>query len=409
MSVTITTKGDSTQVSPIARGGIAAQLQSSGRLPPVSIVMTPLDGSPAVSVDRFLTYTFNNSILIPVDTFSFTFVAPDDPRPFNQIIKEGDLITLFANGVPLATGIVDTTDVEVDSEFGERVLVSGRDLMGQMEDQDVVSINSDPIWANRVTLLQGAKKLIENTRVRSVKLTPNAPTKGYLLAAEPGESKIAALQRFLEGINCISFMDAVGNLIVGKPNMAQQKVGTLVLSKARRTSNVLSMKCIRQAALIPNVVVPIWAGQESTQSRIGKEQAIRNLAPGPKRLYDHGHRLPKAVVVSTPNANSPSDLSAINKIQTGAGNLLGMYALREIAKQNQREVIIQVVAPGHYNENGDPYRADTVYQIDFDRGDINEEMYLFQVEYSLTGEGSGQVSNLYFCRKGTIVADVKAQ
>lgn len=408
MSVFITPNGDQTKTTQIIKGGIAQQLQTSGRLPPVSIIMTPLDGKPQVVIDRFLSYEFNSSILVPVDTFSFAFAAPDDPRPFNQIIQEGDLITLFANGVALATGIVDTTEIEVDREFGEKITVTGRDLMGQLEDQDVVSLDSSPIWANKTTLQQVVKQLIQNTRVRGLTLTSDAPKKAYLFAATPGESKLAALQRFLEGLNCISFMDATGNVVLGRPNMVQKPAGTLQLSKERRDSNVESMSVNRAAATIPNVIVPVWTGQETVQDRVGKSQALSNSAPGPARLLRYGHRLPKAVVVDNPSASSPSELSDVNKIQIGGSNLLQFYAQREIARQNQKEMIVQAVVPGHYNDMGEPFRADTVYQIEFDRGGVSEAMYLFSVQYTLSEE-AGQKTHLSFCRKGTIVADVRAQ
>lgn len=409
MSIIITPNGDQTSNSQIAKGSIATQLQSSGRLPPVSIIMTPLErGRPQVTIDRFLSYEFNSSILVPVDTFSFSFAAPDDPRPFNQVIKEGDIITLFANGVALATGIIDSTEVEVDKEFGEKVTVNGRDLIGQLEDQDVVSLDSSPIWANKSTLQSVVSELIKNTRVRGLKLTAGAPVKTYLFAADPGESKLAALQRFLEGLNCIAWSDPTGNLVIGRPSMSNAPIATLQVSKQRRSSSVESMKVSRNAATIPNVIVPVWSGQETVINRVGKTQAMKNKAAAPARLLEHGHRLPKAVVVSNPSAAGPNELSDVNKIKIGASNLLQFYALRELARQNQKEVIVQAVVPGHYNDVGNPYAVDSVYQIEFDRGDVSEAMYLFQVQYTLTLDG-GQKTSLFFCRKGTIVADIKAQ
>ena len=78
-----------------------------------------------------------------------------------------------------------------------------------------------------------------------------------------------------------------------------------------------------------------------------------------------------------------------------------------MARQNQKEIIVQAVVPGHLNEKGEPYVIDTIYHIEYDRGGISKPMYLFQTEYVMD-ESSGQRTNLFFCNLGTIVSDVEA-
>lgn len=406
MTIRLTPKiqGSFSQIIP---GGLQAQLEKTGRLPPVTIQITPIDGSSPFLLDRFLSYQFSQSVLVPVDSFSFAFVAPDDETPFNQIAQSGDIVTLYANGVALSRGIIDSTDVSVDHDFGEKVGITGRNLMSQLADQDAVSITSDPIWGNSVTIDQFVGQLIANTRIQGIR-KQNATTKPYLAATSPGEKKLSALQRFLEPLNLLSWLDENGMIVIGKPNMSQGDSGHLILSKKQRRSNVLSMKCIRAEAMIPNVILPVWQGQESVQSRIGKEQIFNNAASGPARCRRNGHVLQRTIVVSTPSGASPQDLSDVNRLKVASGNLLQSYAKRELARENQHETIVQVVVPGHYNERGEKYHIDHVYRITFDRGDIEGRlMYLFQVEYSLDEE-KGQQTSLYFCNLGTLVADIPA-
>lgn len=398
----------------LGKGALIAKLEKDGRMPSLSLLIRPLEkaggvlgalSSPGYLLDRFLTYNFSSSVLVPVDTFDFTFVAPDgDPLP--DTLKEGDLMMLSANDVPLATGIIDSTEVEVDSDWGEKGQIQGRDLMSQLEDQDAISMDSSPIWANGFTVENGVRRLLDNTRITKVELR-DAPMKSYLLATEPGENKLAALQRFLEPLNVLSWMGPDGQIIVGKPNMAQAARGKIICSKEKRFSNVLSIRATRASGNIPNVIVPVWTGQETTVDRVSPEQALMNAAAGPSRLFKLGHRIPRTVVISTPQATDPQGLSGINAIFAAGGNLLQAYAKREIARKNVAELIVQAVVPGHFDENGQPYMPDTVYYVEFDRGSVFENMYLYQVDYQLTEQG-GQRSNLFFCRLGTIVADVKA-
>lgn len=406
-----TTLRQTAKERPITQPGASAlekYLAQNGRLPPVTLTVKPLDGSSPLSLAAFLSYSFSSSMLVPVDTFNFQFVAPASPIPLPRRIREGDIAVLAANGTTLATGLIDTTEVTVAQDGGESGGIQGRDLMAQLEDHDAVSLTSDILFAQQTSLRGAVSRLIQNTRISKIELR-NAPSSTkYLFATEPGETKLAALQRFLEGINCLAWMGPEGQLIVGKPNFNQPRAGRLRLDKTARYSNVLSMKVVRSAALVPNIIVPIWSAQEATVARIPKSSAIRNNALGPSRLYKAGHVLPKTVVVSAPNANTSQGLSELNTLQTAQGQLLPAYALRELARQNVREIQVECVVAGHFNDAGEPFMPDTVYQIDFPQGDVSEEMYLFGVDYSLTEDG-GQRTTLQFCRKFCIVAGNRAQ
>lgn len=405
MPTTILPKTDNSLSSELLKGGVQKTLEQTGKLPPVSIAVTPIDSSPSIYLDRFLTYNFSSSILIPVDTFSFTFAAPDD-KPFYERVKEGDIVSLYGNNVPLSTGIIDTVDIETDNQYGERVMIQGRDLLSQLEDQSAVNDKQEPIWGNNETIDSAVKKLISDTRINGFR-KQGVSDKPSLFATEPGESKLAALQRFLEPLNSLAFLDPNGRLVIGRPNMKQSPKSTFYLQREKRSSNVVSMKVIYSASNIANIIVPIWSGQESVQNRVAKEGVFINRAQGPFRLQKLGHRVPKAIVVSTPQGSSPEALATVERFKAGGANILQSYAKREAARQNQKEVIVQVVVPGHYNDLGEPYLVDTTYHLSYDRGSIEETMYLFQVEYS-GGEGQGQRTSLFFCRLGTIVAGVEA-
>lgn len=397
---------------PIGSGELKRAIERTGRFPQISLLVQPLQSSPSsviafgqFSIDKFLSYSFSSSVLTPVDSFTFAFAVPDGP-PLNELVTEGDIVSLSVNDVLLATGIVDQPEVETDHQFGEKGVITGRDLMGQLEDQDAISFDSTPIWGDALTLFNGVAKLCADTRINvgNIVLQGDTPTaSNLLLATEPGESKLAALQRFLEPLNCIAWMSSAGKLVIGKPNMAQAPLGLIICSKELRYSNVLSMRVVRASTQIPNIIVPIWTGQETTVNRVSPEQALVNAAQGPNRLLKLGHRLPKTVVVSTPTGSDAQSLSGVNAFQAGAGNILQAYAKREMARKNVTEIQVQAVVAGHCDENGQPYRTDSVYHVTYDRGGIDENMYLYQVDYTLSEEG--QKTNLYFCRLGSIVAD----
>lgn len=393
-------------------------LEKAGRFPPVQLLIKPLDGSDDVILNRFLSYDFASSVLEPVDSWSFTFAAPDDPTPFSQRVKPGDIAILSANGIALSTGIIDMTTVKTDSQTGEEVTVTGRDLMAQFEDQDAISFRDKPIWGNRVTVRQAINALRESTRIPSDLILQDVPTGSYLFATEPGESKLSAFQRYLEPLNILAWMRGDGKMICGRPNFRRDD-GIFVLSKDRRRANVLSIQVVRKPTTIPTHIVPVWQGQEFVTDRVSAQQRLLNPATDVTRLRKLKHILPKTVVVSNPQGNDPQALAQVTTIENatstrnrpanaaGGSSILQAYAKREMARLNIEELTVELRIGGHYNENGIPYQVDQVYKVEYDRGDVDERMYLYQIDWKLD-ERSGQVSTLKFCRLGRITADALA-
>lgn len=386
-------------------------MRKNGRLPGIKLVIRPLDSSRpgTIEVTNFISYSFNSSIFIPVDSFSFTFANPTSDKRFTDYVAEGDIAVLTtaeggtSGGQNITTGIIDAIEVETTTE-GEFVHIHGRDMMSQFEDQSAVSINDKPIYAARVTVAQAIDMLRGNTRIPGVKLQ-QAPAGAFLLATDPGESKLSALQRFIEPLNCLAWSDPSGNLVVGRPNQGQSSTGLIVLDRENRVANCASIKVSRSSTQIPNVVLPVWAGQENIDQRNLIEQRLLNKATGPSRLLKLKHFVQKTIVVSTPHGSDPQSLSDINMIKVGGANLLQAYAVREIARANIQELIVQAVVPGHFNDDMTPFAQDTCYDVYYPRGDVDEKLYCFQVEYSLSKE-QGPRTSLYFCKLGRIVAGI---
>lgn len=382
-------------------------LEREGRFPKVELRIKPLDVTkPTITLVDFLEYKYESSILIPVDSFSFSFAAPSDTRPFSAYFREGDIAQLFGNGVQLATGIIDQIEVDVDIDLSEKITVTGRDLMAGLEDQDAISLESEAFYTANATIDSVFKTLTVSTRIQKLR-KQQAPAAGYLFATEPSESRLSALTRYMDPLNILAWMDPDGTLVIGRPNFEQAPIGTWVVSKSKRISNVIAMKATFAAASVPNAIVPVWVGEERVVDLVPKTRVLFNRAAGPARLRTLGMPLSKSIVVSNPEGDRPQDLAEINRIVAGNSDLLGAYAKREIARQNIRELLVQCSVAGHYDVNGNPFRPDTVYHIQNDRAGIDQKMYCYQVEYAL-GLETSQRTDLFFCNLNTIVSDSRA-
>lgn len=386
---------------------LAGYIQKNGRAPQVSLVITALDGGGShIKVTNFLSYSFSSSILIPVDQFQFQFTLPNSQVSVTDFVKEGDIAELYAGDTIICTGIIDSVTLETTIEDGDVVTVIGRNLLGQLEDQHSVNTDTNPMWGNNVPLTTAVGSVIQYTRIRGLG-NQGAPAGNFVFATEPGESKLSALQRFCEPLNCVFWGSPNGYIIVGRPNMGQAPVGAIICDRVHRTSNVQGIKVVRASTQIPNIILSIWSGQETVQ-KSSKFYTVNNPADGPSRLLALGHKVQRTVITSTPQGNDPQSFSDSNAFKVYGGNVTQAYALREIAKANIGEISIQANVKSHFNDNLIPFLIDQVYSVSYPRGGVDEAMYLHTVDYSCDNK-SGPKTSMHFCRLGCIVAGAKQQ
>ena len=66
---------------------------------------------------------------------------------------------------------------------------------------------------------------------------------------------------------------------------------------------------------------------------------------------------------------------------------------------------IECVVRGHLNADGLPYAIDQVYTVTYEKDDVDDNMYVYAVQYNMTRD-HGMLTTLRLCKLGTIVADV---
>lgn len=400
-------------------GAFARQLDQNGRLPTIGLEIYPLDGGEPKRLTNFTSYQFSSNMVVPVDTFSFAFKPPlNEDRAKNRIdkiVQEGDTVqlTLGKKPVALSTGFVDQVAIDFNYDDGPIVRVSGRDLMGFLEDNEAVNPDSSIIYFASIDPNGIAKKLIEGTRIKGVQLKNLDDTERTTVdvATFPGESRLAVLQRFCTPINSIAWMSPTGYMNIGRPSFQAPTSGTLGIRSLvgsnnlrGRTSNNIRCSVVRNSTRIANAYLSIWSGLETVQSQISQRSFLLNKAKGPSRLYQRGHKVFRTIVTSRPDATDRKDgLTQLNILNAAGANFLDALANREAARDNMGELIVTMTVPGHINPAGDPYVVDQVYDVVVDQAGVEEKMLLYSVDYSLQEDG-GQMTTLSFCKLNTIVA-----
>lgn len=384
------------------------ELDKNGRFPAVEVLVQRIDktkrsrasqDSDSVSLlKNFVSYSLSSSMLIPVDSFSFSFKPEfeDKDATMDDLVREGDIVVVSVNGKTMMTGVVDAVGLSQGAE--EVVSFYGRDMLGMFESQDAVSADMGPVFATTMTFQDVFNKLKIGTRSDTLRLQGVSKTTKGLFSTQPGESKLAALMRFIEPFNALVWTDPDGTIVIGRPSN-QDDGDKFFADKKNRTSNVLDFETNRAAGRIPNGVLGVWSGAAQAVG-VYITSVTNNPAERPDALRKAGHKITKSIVVSVPDPKSPEGLSDLNGLTQG--NYVDNMIARMIARENVQEIDVRVVVPGHTNEKLAPYSADRVCHIYNDLVPLDEAMYCYQVEWSFS-EGTGQTTGLHFCRRNTIV------
>lgn len=357
----------------------------------------------------FNSYSFERNILSPSAPFRFT--APGISKEIRKSIRSGDTVQLLVtdrNGkkVPIATGFIDETDTHGSSTSIEYVL-TGRDTMGQLVDNTAVDKSNKLQNIKTITMKNLAKQLLLNTRIPQGLILKSVDTSPLLFRTNPGETKMATLQRYMEYTNCVAWTAPNGQIILGKPSFNQTPSGTLIAQYAnvetKAATNVLDFRvrrnvnsAIRQIILqlqsltgIPDQGNYTYPNEDADVKAVAESLAGRSVY----EVFTYG----KAEV-------------SVNKVihvanSSGSPTTLGQaYALRRIARENVNVLDVELTVKGHLNSEGGFYDVDQVYNVSIPDEDLSQPLYVYAVTYSLTIE-HGMMTKLRLCKLGTIVAN----
>jgi prophage tail gpP-like protein len=357
------------------------------------------------SLTTFSSYSFARDMLVPASPFRFTAEGVDYAKIL--AIRSGDTSELWistpsGDKVQLATGFIDETDAHTTASTDEYVL-TGRDTLGQLVDNAAIDANNKIIHLDQVSLPNLALTLIKNTRMPQQIENRGCPTGLILFRTNPGETKINSLQKYLEYTNCQAWTLPNGVLAVGKPNMAQEHMGALIMKRSDpRLNNVLDIRSRRNV----NAAIRQIAVQLQTQNLVDPASiTILNADKDMLRASKFGAG--KSVYRSFSLGNGEDAVNQLILVgNNGTPQQIGhALALRELARGNMQLLDVECVVRGHVNENGTPYNIDQVYHVEYEKDAVDEDMYVHSVSYDLTKD-RGRTTTLKLCRLGTLVADV---
>jgi prophage tail gpP-like protein len=281
-------------------------------------------------------------------------------------------------------------------------LVTGRDPIGQLVDNAVVDANNRIINTSNATITGIYELLRQNTRIAPGYTPQQCPTGNFLFQTNPGETKINALQRYLQMANCLIWTDELGLVVLGKPDFSQDVSGKLILNATDPSNNnVLEGRCRRNTNNAIRLIVTqlstlgqVDAGSYTLYNNDKDVSAVASAGVG-RSVYN---------TFSYGDGNDVvNQITAVGNSNASPNKLGNAYSQREIARENVKVIEVEMVVQGHLNENDEPYNIDQIYSVTMEDDDLNEDMYVYACDYELTVE-HGMMTRLRLCRLGTLVA-----
>ena len=356
-------------------------------------------------IRTFTSYNFDKNILTPASAFRFT--APGVDKSLRLAIRSCDLVTIWAvdstgNKQPIGTGIIDETDTHVTPNSVD-YLLTGRDMLGQLVDNAAVDAQNRIVPVDNVGIKTIVSSLIANTRIPPGFFMQQVPNGRFLFQTAPNETKINALQRYLEFTNCLVWTNPQGQVIVGKPDFTQNSSGYLKISSTNPAANNCLEARVRRST------------NHAIRQIVVQQQKFDLVNPLPFTLYNNDPDV-QAVAASkggrsvyTTFTYGGDGTDAVNQLkgvgnQGGTPNAMGaQLAARQLAKENVNILDIEIVVQGHMNENDNAYDIDQIYNVQIDDENVSEDMYVYACSYELTIE-HGMLTRLKLCRLGTLTA-----
>jgi prophage tail gpP-like protein len=353
------------------------------------------------SIKTFDSYAFERNLLNPGAPFRLT--APGIDKSLRLSIRSGDTIQLFITNragtqIPIGTGFIDETDCHITPNRVEYV-ITGRDTLGQLIDNAAVDKNNKIIAIADLPLSQIFTTLIANTRIPQQPIFQQADSGTMLFQTNVGETKMNALQRYMEYTNTLLWTLPNGQAVIGKPNFVQASSGIITVDQ--NASNVLDCRVKRN---INNAIRMIVNQMQNGDLIDPSSYTVMNSDADVQKGIPSGvGRSVYRVFSFSEGFNSVNFFTQVANIPTPVNTLGAAYSYREIARENVQVLDVEMTFQGHLNSNGVVYDIDQVYTCNIPDENVSEDLYCYAVTHELTLD-HGMITKLKLCKLGTIVA-----
>ncbi len=390
-------------------------------------------------LDTWTSYSFYSNFLTPVDEWHVTLAHEELPKRVLEALKAGERVSLSINGHVQGDGYIDDVVVGNAHDSGTEITVEGRDRLAQMLDanmdprmrlpstqtlEDFVLQCAAPFgWSTTAQItdsnaanqnvLTGQKRGIRTTvKGRYIKSALKHRLKPY-----PHEGALNFASRVVERHGLHMWLSADGTqLIVGKPSFDQDTVChlTRLLGENQVQNNVIRGTVRSSLKSQPSVIIAQGRGgggdfpksiptvYMQNPAVVCDNSQIRAMYPDAKEVFlldDAGNALANTdfqlITSSVPRPMFLEDDESQTPEQ------LENFVRREMAMKMRQGFTAHYTVDGH-TQNGVPWAVDTMVQVDDDRTNVHEPLYVLARTFTKS-RTDGTKTQLELIRRHTMV------
>ncbi len=388
-------------------------------------------------LDTWTSYSFYSNFLTPVDEWHVTIENEELPKRVLDALRAGERFTLSINGHIQGSGYLDDIVVGQSRDGGTSIMVEGRDALAQMLDtnmdprfkfaenqtlqQFVLQCTTPFGWSKdeHITDTNAANQNVLTGQLRGIRTSVKGKyLKNVLrhrLKPYPQEGSLHFCSRIVERHGLHIWLSADGTqLVVGKPSFDQGTFMSLArLTGSESTNNVIHGTARTSLRGQPSLIIAQCrgGGGEFPKSRLTRyiknpgvvcdNSAILAAYPDAKEVF---------VLDGSGNPLASADFNTITSTrprpmfleddESKTPEELENFLRREMALKMRSGFTANYTVDGH-TQNGIPWAVDTMVQVDDDRTNVHEPLYVLARTFTKS-RTDGTKTHLELIRSNTM-------
>lgn len=363
-------------------------------------------------LDTWTSYSFYSNFLTPVDEWHVTLEHEDPPKRLLDALQAGERVSLSVNGHIQGDGYIEDVVVSQSKDGGTQIVIEGRDRLAQMLDsnmdprfrfaenqtlqQFVLQCSAPFGWSKdeHITDTNAGNQNVLTGQNRGIRTSKKGrylkDVLRHRLKPYPQEGAFHFMSRITQRHGLWVWLSADGTqLVVGKPTFDQGALMSLTrLISNPAHNNVIHGTARSSLKSQPSIIIAQCrgGGGEFPKSRLTMymqnpgvvcdNSAIRAAYPDAKEVFaldDAGKplantdfrlitsTLPRPMFLEDDESKTPEELAN--------------FIRREMALKMRQGFTAHYTVDQH-TQNGSPWAVDTMVQVDDDRCNIHEALYV---------------------------------
>ncbi|MEE9928970.1 phage baseplate assembly protein [Microvirgula aerodenitrificans] len=323
---------------------------------------------------QWSSYDLDSNLETIADAWHVTLGLPRGEVP--AIVDIGATIQVRVGADTVMTGYIDEIEESID-KGGHTLMLSGRDLGGVLVDCSAPLLNR-----KQITLAELMADVVRPLGIDKIQFDPKYARRLEKVDVEPGSTAWDLLKKLVEANGLWAWFQPDGTLVIDGPDYSQPPVASLVMRRAGRGNNLVSLKRRRNMTGLYSKITVL--GQSQGNALNAGKHAIKGVATNPEL------KLQRELI--RPRNDVENDV------------LAGLAARKLMADARRGSFALTAVVSGHRTSDGVLWEPGQRIHVLCEPHDIDGEYFLMSRKFQ-GGREQQATTTLTLVEDGVWVVD----